>query len=90
MRPDGCPPPAPRLMADSGAAMIGAAVGVDHHSYIESASGINAGGRRAHRGDSRRAFILARLVAPLAGSIRLCDGAGTATWPPARRATSPR
>ena len=34
------------LMADSGAAMIGAAVGTSTTtSYIESASGINAGGR---------------------------------------------
>ena len=47
MRPDGTVPRLHgALIADSGAAMIGAAVGTSTTtSYIESASGINAGGR---------------------------------------------
>ena len=47
MRPDGTVPRLHRaLMSDSAAAMIGAAVGTSTTtSYIESASGINAGGR---------------------------------------------
>lgn len=59
------------LVSDSAAAAIGAAVGTSTTtSYIESASGINAGG---HTGLTAAAvgvlFLLALFVAPLAGSI---------------------
>src|SRR5829696_3563348 len=59
------------LMADSGAAMIGAAVGTSTTtSYIESASGINAGGRTGLTAFVvGLLFLLALFVSPLAGSI---------------------
>ncbi len=72
MKPDGTVPRLHRaLMADSGAAMIGAAVGTSTTtSYIESASGINAGGRTGLTAAVVGAlFILALFVSPLAGSI---------------------
>jgi adenine/guanine/hypoxanthine permease len=72
MRPDGTVPRLHRaLMADSGAAMIGAAVGTSTTtSYIESASGINSGGRTGLTAATVGVlFILALFVAPLAGSI---------------------
>src|SRR5262245_34293510 len=72
MRPDGTVPRLHRaLMADSGAAMIGAAVGTSTTtSYIESASGINAGGRTGLTAAMVGVlFILALFMAPLAGSI---------------------
>ena len=72
MRPDGTVPRLHRaLMADSGAAMIGAAVGTSTTtSYIESASGINAGGRTGLTAFTVGVlFLLALFVAPLAGSI---------------------
>ena len=59
LRPDGTVPRLRgALIADSGAAMIGAAVGTSTTtSYIESASGINSGGpHRSHRGDRRHAL----------------------------------
>ncbi len=59
------------LIADSGAAMIGAAVGTSTTtSFIESASGINAGGRTGLTAATVGVlFLLALFVAPLAGSI---------------------
>jgi AGZA family xanthine/uracil permease-like MFS transporter len=72
MRPDGTVPRLHRaLMADSAAAMIGAAVGTSTTtSYIESAAGINAGGRTGLTAAVvGLLFILALFVAPLAGSI---------------------
>lgn len=72
MRPDGT---VPRLrgvlVSDSAAAAIGAAVGTSTTtSYIESASGINAGGRTGLTAAAVGAlFLLALFVAPLAGSI---------------------
>jgi AGZA family xanthine/uracil permease-like MFS transporter len=72
MRPDGTVPRLHgALMADSGAAMIGAAVGTSTTtSYIESASGINAGGRTGLTAATVGVlFLLALFVAPLAGSI---------------------
>jgi AGZA family xanthine/uracil permease-like MFS transporter len=72
MRPDGTVPRLHRaLMADSGAAMIGAAVGTSTTtSYIESASGINAGGKTGLTAAAVGVlFLLALFVAPLAGSI---------------------
>jgi AGZA family xanthine/uracil permease-like MFS transporter len=72
MRPDGTVPRLRgALMADSGAAMIGAAVGTSTTtSYIESASGINAGGRTGLTAAVVGIlFLLALFVAPLAGSI---------------------
>jgi AGZA family xanthine/uracil permease-like MFS transporter len=72
MRPDGTVPRLKwALMADSGAAMIGAAVGTSTTtSYIESASGINAGGRTGLTAAIVGVlFLLALFVAPLAGSI---------------------
>lgn len=72
MRPDGTVPRLHRaLIADSGAAMIGAAVGTSTTtSYIESASGINAGGKTGLTAAVVGIlFILALFVAPLAGSI---------------------
>ena len=72
MRPDGTVPRLNRvLMSDSAAAMIGAAVGTSTTtSYIESASGINAGGRTGLTAAViGLLFILALFVAPLAGSI---------------------
>ena len=72
MRPDGTVPRLNRaLIADSGAAMIGAAIGTSTTtSYIESASGINAGGRTGLTAATVGVlFLLALFVAPLAGSI---------------------
>ena len=72
MRPDGTVPRLNRaLMSDSAAAMIGAAVGTSTTtSYIESASGINAGGRTGLTAATVGVlFLLALFIAPLAGSI---------------------
>src|SRR5436190_1063885 len=72
MRPDGTVPRLHRaLMADSAAAMVGAAVGTSTTtSYIESASGINEGGRTGLTALTVAVlFLLALFVAPLAGSI---------------------
>ena len=72
MRPDGTVPRLHRaLMADSGAAMIGAAIGTSTTtSYIESASGINSGGRTGLTALTVAVlFLLALFIAPLAGSI---------------------
>ena len=72
MRPDGTVPRLNRaLMSDSAAAMIGAAVGTSTTtSYIESAAGINAGGRTGLTAAVvGLLFLLALFVAPLAGSI---------------------
>ena len=72
MRPDGSVPRLHRaLMADSGAAMIGAAIGTSTTtSYIESASGINAGGRTGLTAATVGVlFVLALFLSPLAGSI---------------------
>jgi AGZA family xanthine/uracil permease-like MFS transporter len=72
MRPDGTVPRLHRaLMADSAAAMIGAAVGTSTTtSYIESASGINSGGRTGLTAVTVAVlFLLALFIAPLAGSI---------------------
>src|SRR5258705_6628786 len=72
MRPDGTVPRLSRaLISDSAAAMIGAAVGTSTTtSYIESAAGINAGGRTGLTAATvGLLFILALFVAPLAGSI---------------------
>jgi AGZA family xanthine/uracil permease-like MFS transporter len=72
MRPDGTVPRLNRaLISDSAAAMIGAAVGTSTTtSYIESASGINAGGRTGLTALTVAVlFLLALFFAPLAGSI---------------------
>jgi AGZA family xanthine/uracil permease-like MFS transporter len=72
MRPDGTVPRLNRaLMSDSAAAMIGAVVGTSTTtSYIESASGINAGGRTGLTAATVGVlFLLALFIAPLAGSI---------------------
>lgn len=72
MQADGKVPRLKRiLIADSAAAMIGAAVGTSTTtSYIESASGINAGGRTGLTAATvGLLFLLALFVAPLAGSI---------------------
>jgi len=72
MRPDGTVPRLNRaLIADSSAAMIGAAVGTSTTtSYIESASGIAEGGRTGLTAFTVAIlFLLALFVAPLAGSI---------------------
>jgi AGZA family xanthine/uracil permease-like MFS transporter len=72
MRPDGTVPRLrSALISDSGAAMIGAAVGTSTTtSYIESASGINAGGRTGLTAATVGVlFLLALFVAPLAKSI---------------------
>jgi AGZA family xanthine/uracil permease-like MFS transporter len=72
MRPDGTVPRLrSALMADSAAAMLGAAVGTSTTtSYIESASGINSGGRTGLTALTVAVlFLLALFVAPLAGSI---------------------
>ena len=72
MRPDGTVPRLSRaLISDSAAAMIGAAVGTSTTtSYIESATGINAGGRTGLTAATvGLLFILALFVAPLAGSV---------------------
>ena len=59
------------LMADSGAAMLGAAIGTSTTtSYIESASGINAGGRTGLTAVVVGLLFLAALfLSPLAGSV---------------------
>jgi len=59
------------LVADSGAAMLGAAIGTSTTtSYIESASGINAGGRTGLTAFFVGVlFLLALFFAPLAKSI---------------------
>ena len=72
MRKDGTVPRLHRaLMADSAAAMAGAAVGTSTTtSYIESASGINAGGKTGLTAATVGVlFLLALFIAPLAGSI---------------------
>jgi AGZA family xanthine/uracil permease-like MFS transporter len=72
MRPDGTVPRLHRaLMADSAAAMIGAAVGTSTTtSYIESAAGVSAGGRTGLTAAFVSIFfLLALLFAPLAGMI---------------------
>jgi len=72
MRKDGTVPRLNRaLMADSAAAMAGAAIGTSTTtSYIESASGINAGGRTGLTTLTVAVlFLLALFIAPLAGSI---------------------
>jgi len=72
LRPDGTVPRLHRaLISDSAAAMIGAAVGTSTTtSYIESASGINEGGRTGLTAVTVAVlFLLALFVAPLAGSI---------------------
>ncbi len=72
MRPDGTLPGLGRaLQADSGGAMIGAALGTSSTvSYIESASGIAAGGRTGLTALTVAAlFLLALFLAPLATAI---------------------
>jgi AGZA family xanthine/uracil permease-like MFS transporter len=72
MRPDGTVPRLNRaLISDSAAAMIGAAVGTSTTtSYIESASGIAAGGRTGLTSVTVAVlFLLALFISPLAGSI---------------------
>jgi AGZA family xanthine/uracil permease-like MFS transporter len=72
MRPDGTVPRLNRaLMSDSAAAMIGAAIGTSTTtSYIESASGINSGGRTGLTAATVGVlFLLSLFIAPLAGSI---------------------
>ena len=72
MRPDGTVPRLRgALISDSAAAMIGAAVGTSTTtSYIESASGINAGGRTGLTAATVGIlFLLALFIAPLAASI---------------------
>jgi AGZA family xanthine/uracil permease-like MFS transporter len=72
MRSDGTVPRLHRvLLSDSAAAMIGAAVGTSTTtSYIESASGINAGGRTGLTAlVIAILFLLALFLSPLAGSI---------------------
>ena len=70
--PDGALPRARRaLVADSAAAMAGAAIGTSTTtSYIESAAGVNAGGRTGLTAVTVAVlFLLALFLAPLAGSI---------------------
>jgi adenine/guanine/hypoxanthine permease len=72
MKPDGTVPRLNRaLISDSSAAMIGAAIGTSTTtSYIESASGIAAGGRTGLTAVTVAVlFLLALFIAPLAGSI---------------------
>ncbi|MGE3916470.1 MAG: NCS2 family permease [Hyphomicrobiaceae bacterium] len=72
MNPDGTLPRASRaLTADSLAAMAGAALGTSTTtSYIESAAGVNAGGRTGLVAVTVAVLFLAALFfAPLAGSI---------------------
>ena len=72
MRPDGTVPRLNRaLISDSAAAMAGAAVGTSTTtSYIESASGINAGGKTGLTSAAVAVlFLLALFLSPLAGSI---------------------
>jgi AGZA family xanthine/uracil permease-like MFS transporter len=72
MRPDGSVPNLGRaLMADSGGAMIGAVLGTSTTvSYIESAAGIQAGGRTGLTAVTvGLLFLLALFLAPLATAI---------------------
>ncbi|MFC3124603.1 NCS2 family permease [Pseudoroseomonas globiformis] len=72
MRKDGSVPRLGRaLMADSGGAMIGAALGTSTTvSYIESAAGVQAGGRTGLTALTVSAlFLLTLFLAPLATSI---------------------
>jgi len=72
VNPDGTLPRANRaLTADSVAAIAGAALGTSTTtSYIESAAGVNAGGRTGLTAVTVAAlFVLALFFAPLAGSI---------------------
>ncbi|MBV1797938.1 NCS2 family permease [Siccirubricoccus sp. G192] len=72
MRPDGTVPELGRaLLADSGGAIIGASLGTSTTvSYIESAAGIQAGGRTGLTALTVAAlFLLALFLAPLAASI---------------------
>jgi AGZA family xanthine/uracil permease-like MFS transporter len=72
IRKDGTIPRLGRaLIADSSAAMIGAAIGTSTTtSYIESASGINAGGRTGLTAVVVAIlFLLALFLSPLAGSV---------------------
>jgi len=72
MRPDGTLPGLERaLVADSTAVMAGAALGTSTTtSYIESAAGVNAGGRTGLTAITVAVLFLATLfLAPLAGSI---------------------
>ena len=82
MRPDGTVPRLNRaLMSDSGAAMIGAAVGTSTTtSYIESASGINSGGRTGLTAGDRGRALPPGAVRGAAGGLdpRLRDGASAA------------
>lgn len=72
MRPDGTVPRLKEaLIADSGGAMLGAVLGTSTTtSYIESASGIQAGGRTGLTALTVAAlFLLALFLAPLATAI---------------------
>jgi len=72
MRPDGTLPRLARALAvDSTATMVGAALGTSPTtSYIESATGVNAGGRTGLVALTVAALFLATLFfAPLAGSV---------------------
>ncbi|MFI4999030.1 MAG: NCS2 family permease [Reyranellales bacterium] len=72
IQPDGSVPRLQwALMSDSASAMIGAAVGTSTTtSYIESAAGINAGGRTGLTAATVGVlFLLSLFIAPLAGSI---------------------
>jgi len=72
MRPDGSVPRLGRaLMADSGGAMIGAVLGTSTTvSYIESAAGIQQGGRTGLTALAVALFfVLALFAAPLAASV---------------------
>ena len=72
MRPDGTVPRLGRaLMADSGGAMIGATLGTSTTvSYIESAAGIQQGGRTGLTAlVVAGCFLLALFLAPLAASV---------------------
>jgi len=72
MRPDGTVPRLNRaLISDSAAAMIGAAVGTSTTtSYIESASGINSGGRTGLTSVfTALCFLPCFFLAPLAGMV---------------------
>nr|WP_314075964.1 NCS2 family permease [uncultured Roseococcus sp.] len=72
MRPDGSVPRLGRaLMADSGGAMMGAVLGTSTTvSYIESAAGIQQGGRTGLTAVTVAAlFLIALFVAPLAASV---------------------
>ncbi|MBX6746873.1 MAG: NCS2 family permease, partial [Acetobacteraceae bacterium] len=72
MRPDGTVPNLGRaLVADSGGAILGAALGTSTTvSYIESAAGIQAGGRTGLTALTVAAlFLLALFLAPLATAV---------------------